>query len=155
MEAKIVFLSTALAVVLVAASGAHAEDTKVYSGDACQTFFGDQAGDLFRNPQSLHNQSDEYRLVICPIVRDNTENLNGVESAEIRVQSPLTLELVCYLQSRSALGELLEQDRGATTSQNVNVLPLDVDVSTIGGYYSLACELPPQGQIYGYSVTEP
>jgi hypothetical protein len=58
------------------------------------------------------------------------------------------------MQSRSALGELLQQTQVATTSQNVNVLPFKLDVSTIGGTYSLICSLPPQGRILGYSVTE-
>ena len=46
MKATSVFLSTALAVVLAAASGAHA-DTKVYNGNACQAQQGDQAVNLF------------------------------------------------------------------------------------------------------------
>jgi hypothetical protein len=153
MKAKSVFLSTALAVVLAAASGAHA-DTKVYPGNGCQAQLGSQAGNLFRSTVSLINDSDVGMNVVCPIVRDNTANLDGIESADVRVQSPTTEELICYLQSLSTLGQILQQTRVATTSQNVNVLPLDVDVSTIGGTYSIICELPPQGTIYGYRVTE-
>jgi hypothetical protein len=154
MKAKIVFLSTALAVVLAAASGAYAADTKVYPGNACQAQLGDRAGDLFRSTVFLRNASALGLNVVCPIVRDNTPNLDGIESADVRVQSPTTESLICYLQSRSALGELLQQTQVATTSQNVNVLPLDLNVSTIGGTYSIICELPPEGRIYGYRVTE-
>lgn len=154
MKAKSVILSTALAVALAAASAAHAADAKVYPGNACQEFFGDHAGDLFRTVAFLRNESAQDTIVICPIVRDNIGNLNGVVGADVRVQSTAGALLKCYLQSRSALGQLLEQDEVETTSENVNVLPLDVDISTHGGTYSLACELPPQGRIYGYRVTE-
>ena len=154
MKATSVFLSTALAVVLTAASGAHA-DTKVYTGNACQAQLGDRAGDLFRSTLDVRvNEGAPGLNVVCPIVRHNTENLNGIERADVRVQSPTTEELLCQMQSRTALGELLQFTNVATTSQNVNVLPLKLDVSSIGGTYSLICSLPPQGRILGYSVTE-
>src|SRR5215218_8883561 len=154
MKAKIVFLSTALAVVLAAASGAHA-DTKVYTGNACQAQQGNQAGDLFRSTLDVRVIEGSPGLnVTCPIVRNNTENLDGIESADVRVQSPTTEELLCQMQSRTALGELLQFANVTTTSQNVNVLPLKLDVSSIGGTYSLICSLPPLGRILGYSVTE-
>lgn len=154
MKAKIVFLSTALAVVLAAASGAHA-DTKVYTGNACQAQLGDRAGDLFRSTLDVRiNVGAPGLNVVCPIVRHNTENLDGIERADVRVQSPTTEELLCQMQSRTALGELLQFTNVTTTSQNVNVLPLKLDVSSIGGTYSLICSLPPQGRILGYSVTE-
>jgi hypothetical protein len=154
MKVQSVCLSMALAVVLAAASGAHAA-TKVYTGNACQAQLGDRAGDLFRSTLDVRvNEGAPGLNVTCPIVRDNTENLDGIERADVRVQSPTTEKLICYLQSRSALGALLQQTQVATTSQNVNVLPLKLDVSTIGGTYSLICSLPPQGRILGYSVTE-
>ena len=91
MKAKIVFpiISTALAVVLGSASGAHAADAKVYPGNACQAQLGSRAGDLFRSTVFLRNESALYLNVTCPIVRDRTENLDGVESADVRVQRPL------------------------------------------------------------------
>src|SRR5687768_14033430 len=85
-----VFLSTALAVVLAAASGAHA-DTKVYNGNACQAQQGEQAVNLFRSTVDVRvNPGSPGLNVTCPIVRDNTENLDGIESADVRVQSPTT-----------------------------------------------------------------
>jgi len=154
MKATSVFLSTALAVVLAAASGAHA-DTKIYNGNACQAQAGDRAGELFRSTVDVRVVPGSPGLnVTCPIVRDNTENLDGIESADVRVQSPTTEELLCQMQSRTALGELLQFANATTTSQNVNVLPLKLDVSSIGGTYSLICSLPPLGRILGYSVTE-
>jgi hypothetical protein len=154
MKATSVFLSTALAVVLAAASGAHA-DTKVYNGNACQAQQGEQAVNLFRSTVDVRVVPGSPGLnVTCPIVRDNTENLDGIESADVRVQSPTTAELLCQIQSRTALGELLQFDNVTTTSQNVNVLPLKLDVSSIGGTYGLICSLPPEGRILGYSVTE-
>jgi hypothetical protein len=154
MKAKIVFLSMALAVVLAAASGAHAATT-VYTGNACQAHLGDRAGELFRSTLDVRvNDGAPGQNVVCPIVRHNTENLDGIERADVRVQSPTTEELRCQMQSRTALGELLQFANVATTSQNVNVLSLKLDVSSIGGTYSLICELPPRSRIVGYSVTE-
>jgi hypothetical protein len=154
MKATSVFLSTALAVVLAAASGAHA-DTKIYNGNACQAQQGEQAVNLFRSTVDVRVVPGSPGLnVTCPIVRDNTENLDGIESADVRVQSPTTAELLCQIQSRTALGELLQFTNVATTSQNVNVLPLKLDVSSIGGTYGLICSLPAEGRILGYSVTE-
>ena len=154
MKATSVFLSTALAVVLAAASGAHA-DTKIYNGNACQAQQGEQAVNLFRSTVDVRvNPGSPGLNVTCPIVRDNTENLDGIESADVRVQSPTTEELLCQIQSRTALGELLQFANATTTSQNVNVLPLKLDVSSIGGTYGLICSLPAEGRILGYSVTE-
>jgi hypothetical protein len=154
MKATSVFLSTALAVVLAAASGAHA-DTKIYNGNACQAQQGEQAVNLFRSTVDVRVVPGSPGLnVTYHIGRDNTENLDGIESADVRVQSPTTAELLCQIQSRTALGELLQFDNVTTTSQNVNVLPLKLDVSSIGGTYGLICSLPPEGRILGYSVTE-
>jgi hypothetical protein len=154
MQATSVWLSTAVAVVLAAAAGAHAA-TKVYTGNACQAQQGDRAGDLFRSTLDVRVTDGAPGLnVTCPIVRHNTENLDGIARADVRVQSPTTEALLCQMQSRTALGALLQFTNVTTTSQNVNVLAFKLEVSAIGGTYSLICSLPPQGRILGYSVTE-
>lgn len=154
MNAKIVFLSTALAVALASASAAHAADAKVYPSDACQALDGREDGALTHYASVLRNESTSSKNVTCPIVRDNIGNTNGVVDADVRVQSTAGASLRCDLYSYSALGDLVAYDSVITTSQNVNVLPLDIDVSTQGGTYSIACSLPPEGRIYGYSVNE-
>ncbi|MGQ0443645.1 MAG: hypothetical protein ACT4O2_00595 [Beijerinckiaceae bacterium] len=155
MKGKPVFLSTALAGALAAASTAHA-DVKVLPGNACQAAIGNEAAD-FNNSAFIRNVSggpgSGGRFVVCPIVRDNHANLNGVNSVDVRVRSAVGA-VTCFLESFTALGDLVESNRNETTSTVVTNLPLDINTSTNGGTYSLRCFLFPGSMVLGYRVNE-
>ncbi|MCA1851674.1 MAG: hypothetical protein LC647_04590 [Beggiatoa sp.] len=153
MKGKTVFLSTALAGALAAASAAHAVDVKVFPGNACQAAFGNEAADLGHGVFLL-NGGAANRIVVCPIVRDNHRNRDGVRSVGVRVSSLNGITLTCALSSVSAGGNLLEANTNSTTSTVVTNLPLDIDRSTNNGTYVLFCELPPGGQVLSYRVIE-
>jgi hypothetical protein len=154
MKGKTVFLSTALAGALAAASAAHAIDVKVFPSSACQAAFGTEAADLVHGVAFLLNVGTANRVVVCPIVRDNHRNRNGVRSVGVRVSSLNATTLTCALSSISASGNLLEANTNSTTSTAVTNLPLDIDRSTNNGTYVLVCALPPGGQVLSYRVIE-
>lgn len=155
MKGKTVFLSTALAGALAAASAAHAQvDVKVFPGNACQAVSGNEAADLGHGVFLINLNLAADRDVVCPIVRDNHDNRNGVRSVRVRVSSLTGTPLTCLLNSISASGNLLEANMNSAASTAVTNLPLDVDRSTRGGTYVLFCRLPPGGQILGYEVRE-
>lgn len=155
MKGKTVVLSTALAGMLAAASAAQAAvDAKVYPGNACNVEFGNEAADIHNHTIFIHNVGAVNRSVVCPIVRDNHKNLNGVKSVGVRVQSDGVNTLTCFLETWTALGAFVVFDSNSTTSSAVVNLPLDIDTSTKAGTYSLACVLPPNGAVYGYRVNE-
>lgn len=154
MKGKTVFLSTALVGALAAGSAAHAVDVKVFPGNACQAVFGNEAADLGHGVAFLLNLGTANRAVVCPIVRDNHRNRDGVRSAGVRVSSLNGTTLTCALSSISASGNLVEANTNSTTSTAVTNLPLDIDRSTNNGTYVLVCELPPGGQILSYRVIE-
>ncbi|MGH9891511.1 MAG: hypothetical protein ACREA0_05910 [bacterium] len=152
---KTVFLSTALAGALAPTLAAHAvDDVKVFPSSACQAIFGTEAADLAHGVAFLLNLGTANRSVVCPIVRDNHDNRDGVRSVGVRVASLNGTTLTCGLSSLSARGDLLELDTNSTTSTSVTNLPLDIDTSRKGGTYVLACELPPGGQILSYQLRE-
>ncbi|MGH8490937.1 MAG: hypothetical protein ACREXS_19250 [Gammaproteobacteria bacterium] len=154
MKAKTVVLSTALAGALAAASAVHALDAKVFPGNGCQAAVGSQAADFINRDDAIVNLGGGNRLVVCPILRDNDANLKGVKSVGVRVVNPNGAILNCFLQSFTVLGDLVAFDYNSTTSTVAINLPLDIDISTKGGTYSLQCSLPPDGQILGYRVDE-
>ncbi|MCI0655126.1 MAG: hypothetical protein L0Y39_11705 [Methylococcaceae bacterium] len=155
MKGKIVFPSTALAGMLAAASVVHAAaDIKVFAGHACHAFIGGEAADLQHFANFTVNIGAADRFVICPIVRDNHKNLDGVKSVSVRVRSPNATTLTCTLGSDTSLGVLVETDTNSTTSNVVTNLPLDINSSTKNGIYYLFCDLPPGGEVYGYRVVE-
>lgn len=164
MKAKIVVLSTALAGMLAAASAVHAVDVKVYPGNGCEAGPRTEAADIRKTIAGITNISAGIQSVLCPIVRDNHTNLNGVKGvvrarsdSEKRVRSDGVAILDCTLVSFTDLGDVVASDSNSTTLSalgTVTKLPLDINTSTKGGTYGLECILPPAGEVLGYRVEE-
>ena len=81
--------------------------SRCFPGDGCQAVVGSEAAD-FNNSGAIVNASAQTEAVVCPIVRDNHTNLNGVKGVGVRVRSPNATKLTCVLASLTALGGLVE-----------------------------------------------
>lgn len=185
MKQRIVNLLTAVTLMAaLAADGAFAQlnipippgyDAKAYPGSACQPYYGTQAHHFmtFQNgiaPRLLRNQSDpspDALWVTCPIVRDNSINLDGTwrwESGtgvdvfvDVPAESNPTL-LSCHLFSYDMLsGNLMDshENKNPTEFQPGRfVLGLDVDRSSNVGNYMMSCYLPWKSTLRAYIVRE-
>ncbi len=123
MKARTVVLKTALAGALAAASAVHAVDSKVFSSAACQATFGFQAAETYNFFGYFQNVSPYQNTVVCPIVRDNHTNLNGVKDAGVSVRSPQGTTLSCSLTSFTTLGYIVESDTKSTPAKRLPICP--------------------------------
>lgn len=131
-------------------------DTKIFVGSSCQPLNGFQAGDFTTFVDAMQNIVTAVRRVVCPIVRDNPNNTNGIRSVRVRVQSDGFNPLQCTLFSFGPLGgDPIETHSASTSSAEPDTIALDVDESARGGTYSILCDLPPGAAVFGYEVTEP
>ncbi len=138
----------------------HAGDTKILpAGAACQPIF-------FEFPQQVQTQGNAivstelyqpgwgFQSVVCPIVRDFASNTNGTAKVVVRAKSPNKEPLACALVSYAPGGNVIESDFAVTTQATPASLLLDVDAGAVNGFYTLECQLPPDGFIYSYQVIE-
>lgn len=156
MKGKTIFLSTALAGVLAAASAAHAGDVKIHSGSDCKATRDNLAGDASRVSSSVttENVSTGTVTVECPIERDNHKNTNGLKSLIVRVQSDGINTLNCVVAALSPLGTVVAFGQNSTTSNAVTALPLAISFSIKNGTYVMQCTLPPGTEVINYRVAE-
>lgn len=135
-----------------ASTTAFAVDVKTYPGLSCQEVTGSQATDFSRYSPYIRNNATSSRLVVCPIVRDNSTTLIGTAAAytNVRVYNAGGT-LWCYLDSSSPTG-LVNWDFKSTTTVGYVTLPNDLNVSVADGYFNLYCSLPPSSRINGYKI---
>ncbi|MES9969877.1 MAG: hypothetical protein ABW092_07555 [Candidatus Thiodiazotropha sp.] len=132
-------------------------DSKTYPGRNCIAQDANEAN-KFSNlafGMYFHKDHSGYLYVDCPIVRDNTENTNGTYAVYVNVTNPPRTTMVeCTLYSYSSTGSLLESYTDKTPLSGNRVLYLDVDYSSVGGYYGITCLLPSLGSVISYEVRE-
>lgn len=148
-------LITSFLVLGVTSSIALAVDAKTTPGVACQERYGSQAADFNRYSPYIQNTSTSTRYVVCPVVRDNTDNTNGTDSyyTDVRVYNAGGT-LWCYLDSSDETGALRNWDYRSTTTTGYVALENDLNTSYVRGYYNLYCSLPPNSRIQGYRIGE-
>lgn len=136
-------------------SSAMATDRKIHAGSLCQPEFHSlDAANLVYSTQQVRNSGTGFIHVICPIVRDNTQNATGTRLAFLRVQSSGGQNLSCFLESRSATGGFIAI-RSASTNANVPVtLNVDVNSGAVLGSYAIHCSLPPNARLFNYDIDE-
>lgn len=156
---------TALAVAFTATvltAPVLAGDAKVYPGGMCHADV--LSSDPFIAQRGIGafnlDESKQRRSVSCPIVRDNTQNTNGLESLVVRVQTNHSFDttrqpLDCEINSRDPFGNTVERTSFRVTSNGNAERVLFMAQSRGGGYYEFRCDLPFQGGILSYTATEP
>ena len=127
-------------------------DAKTYRATACQA----RPADVGRYEHgAIFNPSDSATdvEVVCPLVRDNVENRDGVE---IWINLAVGLEDVeCEAASWSSHYQELDRASDSVSGVGFPTMYLRLETSDSGGSYSLTCTLPPDSMISSYEVQEP
>lgn len=157
-----------LTAALLAASlpqSASANDWKQYSAGGCAPYTTGTPNysELRFRSDGVQNQSNGYRYVICPVVRDadNTWGFSGGDTGSVglqfRTNTAGTFE--CTLTGGSTAGgsysttQSVSGDPGDTLYMNFSGIDLwaqDVSDAPV----SLVCRLPPKGTLAKYYVAE-
>lgn len=129
-------------------------DAKTYPGITCEAQSVAEIG-LFQNLGFMMvNANQGRRSVVCPVVRDNTENTDGTWGAFVHISNPPNRSTDCTLYSYDQYNVLIDSDTGSTGAVGNQTIFLDVDASVDGGFYGITCELPNQGLVHSYEVRE-
>jgi hypothetical protein len=92
--------------------------------------------------------------VVCPVVRDNTSNLNGTADFTVRVVSNGADFVLCSSYSVDEDGTLIDTVTASTNSNVPVTLNIDLAISANKGAYSMRCVLPPDSMIINYRLKE-
>ncbi|MEM7250620.1 MAG: hypothetical protein AAF493_04320 [Pseudomonadota bacterium] len=138
-------------------------DSKTTPGTACHAYGEDEAHadirELKHLSYALTSGHDNFASVVCPLVRDNTANTNGLDSIEVKIYNPVAgVEFSCSIRSYDEFGGFIDDDFDATTQQGNQTLEMSLAASEVDGYYVMTCLMPPVGtytsKIYSYTYRE-
>jgi len=151
-------IAAMLAVAALGMQSAHANDRKTFPGSSCQGWGNVNAEIAATDGGGVLNSSfTSAYTVSCPVVRDNTTNLNGAADVLVyayRDGSTATALSCIFKVTRAADGtDYYSLTRSTSVSGNVS-LTIPVTSSVSGGFYNLLCVLPPRSKIHGYIVSE-
>ena len=154
-------LSTAIAALCLSATAyqsAVAGDNKAYAGSGCQAVDGVPDIEHFGIAGVWNTSSTTARQVICPLVRDNTINTNGLAGdlwIYVNRSNVTGYQFVCTLFStRGSDGVTLFQFSRSTSATGLVRLNIPVTSSEAGGPYSIMCTVPPEFILYSYLAPE-
>ncbi|MGH8653200.1 MAG: hypothetical protein ACREYE_14010 [Gammaproteobacteria bacterium] len=161
---KAIFIALAT-LALVTTSPAHPVDKKTYPGVTCQAGPFALPGDLDYSIEGyVKNNASGSVWIVCPIVYDvfDEDRSTGLQgrghggiSAEVRVHKADSFGVICELRSKDAHGvdERLQTQYTFESAGNRLVNFTNVEWFS-GGYYVLACIVPPGHSIRSYHVYE-
>ena len=156
---NVTVLSAVLAASFVVPGATDAADVKVYSGAECMVDPSFQNEMILGNYgyQTFSVPAGSRRRFLCPIVRDNTANTNGVVSATLSGAEISTASVSCTLFSYNTSGTSVD----SVTANSPGPTPADftlnfagLDVSTVDGFYLIRCDLPNVATISHYRIDE-
>ena len=129
-------------------------DAKTYPGISCEAQAVSEI-DKFSNIEfDMFNANPGKRSVVCPIVRDNTKNINGTLGVYVSAYNVANRTLECTLYSVDRFGLLIESDFNSTSNSGDQTIYLDVNSSVDRGVYGINCELANGAAIRSYEVRE-
>ena len=144
-------LSSALAALCLSATAdqpAVAGDNKAYPGSGCQALDGVPDIELSGLAGIWNTSSTTARQVICPLVRDNTVNTNGLAGdlwIHVNRSNVSGYQFVCTLFStRGSDGVSVISVPRSTSATGLVRLSIPVTSSEAGGPYSIMCTVPPE-----------
>jgi len=141
----------ALAIALTS-SPASAADTKVYPGNECQPFYGNQAGDFTTGSRSIYNKASSSRLVSCPIVSDNG-SVYGDVRVDYKAPSGNTYSTTCFVYNMNTDGN--PQSYGASSGVSNGIsrnMYLHTNKRSDTYYQTLWCLLPAGSELNYYTT---
>lgn len=152
------FVMVGLAPAVLPEGSVAAEDAKVYGGDWCVP--EDDGETSLSYVGSLYaGSSASSTEVICPIMRDNTINSDGLVAAHVDVHVPNSGTVWCRIYSYSQGGSQLDVAYDGSSTPGDQALDWGMDIGSSDGsdpsYYFLRCSMPTAGAlIYSYKITE-
>lgn len=129
-------------------------DSKTYPGINCEAQATAQIADFSNVGFDMINASTGKRSVVCPIVRDNSSNLDGTFSVRVNVANVANKTFTCTLYSNNKFGAPIDSYQASTTAGGDQTIYLDVDLSEEGGYYAINCSMPSNSALRSYEVRE-
>ena len=165
MNSKILPLAPAIAALLSigAYQPAHAADMKHYSAGGCAPYTTGTPNynELRFRSDGVQNQSNGYRYVICPIVRDSEDTWGITDGADVTVhfRTNTTGNFQCTLTGGATVGgsHAITQSISGDPGQNIDIVFANVNFAAEGvtdAPVSLVCRLPPKGTLSLYHVNE-
>lgn len=145
-----VFANVVIIGVLSFSSPASAGDRKINSGAVCQPRLASQVSDFTYYSTGITNNATASRSVVCPVVRDNTFNTNGVNFAGVYVQGAGTHS--CYfdnVDNDGTLGRWVYGSRSGT-----GYFATNLKTSTSQTPYVFLCTIPTKGELVTIRVDE-
>ena len=159
------FAATVAVLAAIPCQPAQAGDWKQYSAGGCApyTTATPNYNELRFRSDGVQNQSDGYRYVICPVVRDadNTWGFNVGENGDVTLlfRTNTTGTFQCTLNGGSTVGgsHAITLSTSGDPGETLSITFPDVDFWNEGisdGPVSIVCRLPPKGTLAKYSVNE-
>lgn len=129
-------------------------DAKTYPGITCEALSTAEIDQFSHLGFDMVNANNGKRTVVCPIARDNTENLDGTVGVFVSIANPANRTTECTLFSNDKFGVPIDADTASQSNAGDQTIVLEVDVSVSGGYLGIACLLPQFAGVRSYEVRE-
>jgi hypothetical protein len=129
-------------------------DAKTYPGINCEAQAVAEIDQFLNVGFFMSNANPGKRTVVCPVVRDNTRNLDGTYSAYVHAYNPAGRTLECTLYSQDKFSAPVDSFTASTSTSGNVTLYLDVDTSAEEGFYGITCLLANTATVYSYEVRE-
>ncbi len=160
MKNLVVMAAVVLAVSAVAGS-ATATDAKVIPGANCFEEGTGSGSAWYRTLTGYNSASSGTVSVICPLLRDDTQNTNGLAGLQMRVFAlrgfPSTISCTAYSMRPTSTSEVRSVVRSAALSGNT-IATLDwgtsMNLSVVDGYYLLNCTFPAGSGVASIRIDE-
>ena len=150
----------AAAFALVPAGVADAADGKALFGSMCDPIMGAenvQGQKFFHDFTGIRNYGTTTNMVMCPVVRDNNGNVDGLPALKLRLQGK-GVAITCSTAEISDTGSRLKTVT-KTSAAVTGPLALDfgntLNHSTVGGGYAIQCDLPVGSAVSLITYDEP
>lgn len=162
MRIRILAALGALACLLSSASVARGTDVKRIGGDWCMGQTGTDTGfSLYTSSGVLFSGSAATRTYVCPILRDNVGNTNGLSGAVVYFTAPAGVTAaitVCSMNLYSSVLECSQKQQTGGGDSSLTWDSNDVDVSEANNsYYFVRVEFSggSAGELIAIEWTEP
>jgi hypothetical protein len=156
MRHKVFIYAAMMTMLVLTALVTSAYATRIFAGAECQLQNASQvaATPKYGKEGTIENSSGITLNVVCPVVRDNTSNVNGTQNFTVRVVSNGLDDVLCTSYSTDENGNLIDNFTDTTNSNVPETLNINLSLSAAKGTYSMGCELPPGSKIFNYRVHE-
>jgi hypothetical protein len=150
----------ASAITLLTTGSAKAADGKTLFGSMCDPMMGAETVEgqkFFHDFTGIRNYATAAHLVMCPLVRDNNGNVDGLSSLKVRTQVN-GVAIACSAAEISDTGSRLKtvtKSSAAVTGPSLIDFGNTLNHSTAGGGYAIQCNLPFNAAVTLITYDEP